>query len=48
MTAMSLDYTCYALAKHPQAAVCRAVALAVGGLLEEPQMGTFRTVAVRC
>lgn len=25
-----------------QAAVCRAVALADGGLLEEPQMGTYR------
>jgi hypothetical protein len=30
-----------------QVAVCRAVALAVGGLLEEPQMGTFRAVAAR-
>jgi hypothetical protein len=30
-----------------QAAVCRAVALAVGGLLEEPQMGTFRAVSAR-
>jgi hypothetical protein len=30
-----------------QKAVCRAVALAVGGLLEEPQMGTFRAVAAR-
>jgi hypothetical protein len=30
-----------------QIAVCRAVALAVGGLLEEPQMGTFRAVAAR-
>jgi hypothetical protein len=30
-----------------QAAVCGAVALAVGGLLEEPQMGTFRAVTAR-
>lgn len=30
-----------------QAAVCRAVALAVGGVLEEPQMGTFRAVAAQ-
>jgi hypothetical protein len=30
-----------------QKAVCRAVALAVGGLLEEPQMGTFRAVSAR-
>ena len=28
-----------------QAAVCLAVARAVGGLLEEPQMGTFRAVS---
>lgn len=30
-----------------QIAVCRAIALAVGGLLEEPQLGTFRAVAAR-
>jgi hypothetical protein len=30
-----------------QVAVCRAIALAVGGLLEEPQMGTFRAVSAR-
>jgi len=36
-----------ALSWRLQIAVCRAVALAVGGLLEEPQMGTFRAVAAR-
>ena len=30
-----------------QKAVCQAIALAVGGLLEEPQMGTFRAVSAR-
>ena len=30
-----------------QKAVCRAVALAVGGLLEEPQMGTFQAVRAK-
>lgn len=30
-----------------QIAVCRAIALAAGGLLEEPQMGKFRAVAAR-
>jgi hypothetical protein len=30
-----------------QIALCRAIALAAGGLLEDPQMGTFRTVPAR-
>jgi hypothetical protein len=30
-----------------QIAVCRAVALAAGGLLEEPQIGTFRAVTAK-
>jgi hypothetical protein len=30
-----------------QIAVCTAVALAVGGLLENPQLGTFRVVSAK-
>ncbi len=30
-----------------QAAVCRAVALAVGGMLEEPQIGKFQAVSAK-